>query len=240
MTTDTVAKAATARATAGRSAAWPRAPACSPRPSRRCSSSSPPTPSSTPPSSTACCAPRRRDLRPGRLRRLHVDQRHRRAPRLRRLGRRGRRRRPARRRHRRLRRAWPASSSPTPRAPTTTSPSRSSTPRASTTPSRSPGPSPATTSSSARVFGNDPNWGRVLAAVGTTRGRLRPHDPRRLDERRAGLPRRRRGGGPLPRRPQRAARCTSSSTSTPATPTATVWTNDLTHDYVHENSAYST
>jgi glutamate N-acetyltransferase/amino-acid N-acetyltransferase len=22
--------------------------------------------------------------------------------------------------------------------------------------------------------------------------------------------------------------------------TATVWTNDLTHDYVHENSAYST
>ena len=24
------------------------------------------------------------------------------------------------------------------------------------------------------------------------------------------------------------------------TATATVWTNDLTHDYVHENSAYST
>jgi glutamate N-acetyltransferase/amino-acid N-acetyltransferase len=33
---------------------------------------------------------------------------------------------------------------------------------------------------------------------------------------------------------------TSSSTCTPGRRTATVWTNDLTHDYVHENSAYST
>jgi N-acetylglutamate synthase/N-acetylornithine aminotransferase len=29
------------------------------------------------------------------------------------------------------------------------------------------------------------------------------------------------------------------STSTPAIDTATVWTSDLTHDYVEENSAYS-
>ena len=35
-----------------------------------------------------------------------------------------------------------------------------------------------------------------------------------------------------------SARCTSWSTCTPAT-AVTVWTNDLTHDYVHENSAYS-
>ena len=37
-----------------------------------------------------------------------------------------------------------------------------------------------------------------------------------------------------------AARSPSPSTWPPARPTATVWTNDLTADYVHENSAYST
>ena len=89
MTTDTVAKTAVAAArTAGRSAAWPRARACSPRPSPPCSSSSPRTPSSTPGDLDAALrAATGDDLRPGRLRRLHVDQRHRRPARLRRLGR---------------------------------------------------------------------------------------------------------------------------------------------------------
>ena len=42
------------------------------------------------------------------------------------------------------------------------------------------------------VFGKDPNWGRVLACVGTTRRRVRPRRPRRRDQRRLGLPARRR------------------------------------------------
>ena len=74
-----------------RSAGWPRAPACSRPGWPRCSSSSPPTPSS---SRERLDAALRQatvdDLRPGRLRRLHVHQRHRPAARLRRL--RGRRR----------------------------------------------------------------------------------------------------------------------------------------------------
>ena len=58
-------------------------------------------------------------------------------------------------------------------------------------------PSHATTSSSAAVFGNDPNWGRVLAAVGTTSCRLDPH---LLDVTMNGIEVCRAGawGGPLP------------------------------------------
>jgi glutamate N-acetyltransferase/amino-acid N-acetyltransferase len=59
MTTDTVPKTAVVAATAGPSAAWRRARACSRRASPPCSSSSPPTPCSTRPSRRAC-APRPR------------------------------------------------------------------------------------------------------------------------------------------------------------------------------------
>ena len=38
------------------------------------------------------------------------------------------------------------------------------------------------------IFGADPNWGRVLAAVGTTTAAVRRRHARRLDERRPGLP----------------------------------------------------
>ena len=41
----------------------------------------------------------------------------------------------------------------------------------------------------AAVFGNDPNWGRVLASHRHHAGGLRPRRPRRRDERRLGLPR---------------------------------------------------
>jgi len=90
----------------------------------------------------------------------------------------------------------------------------------------------------AAVFGNDPNWGRVLASVGTTAAAFDPAD---LDVAMNGV--------------------WVCRTSTPAedpslvdlkprevsvtidlkagTERATVWTNDLTHAYVHENSAYS-
>ena len=63
-----------------------------------------------------------------------------------------------------------------------------------------------------------PQLGPGARRGGHDRGGVRPGIPRRLDERRAGLPGRRRGGGPLAGRPQPPARCTSSSTSTPATP----------------------
>ena len=90
----------------------------------------------------------------------------------------------------------------------------------------------------AAVFGNDPNWGRVLAAVGTTQAEF---DPYAIDVTINGV-----------------RVCRSGEPDRPATEvdlsprevhvlidlkvgdaTATILTNDLTHDYVHENSAYS-
>jgi len=90
----------------------------------------------------------------------------------------------------------------------------------------------------AAVFGNDPNWGRVLASIGTTEAAFDPAD---LDVAMNGV-----------------WVCKQSTPhADPATvdlkprevsvtidlkagyERATVWTNDLTHAYVHENSAYS-
>ncbi|GAB3254030.1 bifunctional glutamate N-acetyltransferase/amino-acid acetyltransferase ArgJ [Alteromonas gracilis] len=90
----------------------------------------------------------------------------------------------------------------------------------------------------AAVFGKDPNWGRVLASIGTTDAVFDPAD---LDVAMNGV-----------------WVCKASTPAEdPATVsledrevtvtidlksgehTATVWTNDLTHAYVHENSAYS-
>jgi glutamate N-acetyltransferase / amino-acid N-acetyltransferase len=90
----------------------------------------------------------------------------------------------------------------------------------------------------AAVFGQDPNWGRVLASIGTTQAAFDPSD---LDVAMNGV-----------------WVCRHSTPAAdPATvdlgprqvtvtvdlkvgdARATVWTNDLTHAYVHENSAYS-
>jgi glutamate N-acetyltransferase / amino-acid N-acetyltransferase len=90
----------------------------------------------------------------------------------------------------------------------------------------------------AAVFGKDPNWGRVLASVGTTSAAFDPadldvamngvwvcrsstpdEDPALVDM------------GP------REVTVTIDLKAGDAR--ATVWTNDLTHAYVHENSAYS-
>jgi glutamate N-acetyltransferase / amino-acid N-acetyltransferase len=89
------------------------------------------------------------------------------------------------------------------------------------------------------VFGNDPNWGRILAAVGTTTAEF---DPSTLDVAMNGVWICR-NGGPGESRDQvdlknRAVSVTVDLKAGEAT--ATIWTNDLTHDYVHENSAYST
>jgi glutamate N-acetyltransferase/amino-acid N-acetyltransferase len=89
------------------------------------------------------------------------------------------------------------------------------------------------------VFGGDPNWGRVLAAVGTTRAAF---DPATLDVSINGIQVCRAGGVGQDRALiDLGARQVDVMVDLHAgTQTATIWTNDLTHDYVHENSAYST
>ena len=91
----------------------------------------------------------------------------------------------------------------------------------------------------AAIFGGDPNWGRVLAAVGTADAVM---DPLAIDVKLNGV-----------------QVCTNSAPDADkstvnfdarlveieidlkiGTAKATIMTNDLTHDYVHENSAYST
>lgn len=89
------------------------------------------------------------------------------------------------------------------------------------------------------VFGNDPNWGRVLAAVGTTRAAF---DPARLAVTINGIPVCRDGGVGADRAlvdlaPRDVHVLVDLDAGEHA---ATIWTNDLTHDYVHENSAYTT
>ncbi len=88
------------------------------------------------------------------------------------------------------------------------------------------------------VFGNDPNWGRVLAAVGTTAAAFDPAD---LDVSMNGVQVCRAGGvGEDRSLVDLTAREVRIRIDLHAgSEAATVWTNDLTHDYVHENSAYS-
>ena len=90
----------------------------------------------------------------------------------------------------------------------------------------------------AAVFGRDPNWGRVLASMGTTDAAFDPAD---LDVAMNGVwvcrssePHEDPAGVDLE---AREVSVTIDLKSGPAR--ATVWTNDLTHAYVHENSAYS-
>ena len=90
----------------------------------------------------------------------------------------------------------------------------------------------------AAVFGNDPNWGRVLASIGTTDAAFDPAD---LDVAingvwvcRSSTP------AEDPATVDLKPREVSVTIDLKAgTERATVWTNDLTHAYVHENSAYS-
>jgi glutamate N-acetyltransferase / amino-acid N-acetyltransferase len=90
----------------------------------------------------------------------------------------------------------------------------------------------------AAVFGNDPNWGRVLAAVGTTRAEF---DPFGIDVVMNGVRVCQQG---QPDQPRDLVDLTPRAVSVvidlhAGDESATVWTNDLTHDYVHENSAYA-
>ena len=88
------------------------------------------------------------------------------------------------------------------------------------------------------IFGNDPNWGRVLAAIGTTDAEF---DPYNVDVSFNGVRLCHKGA---PDRPRDEVDLTPRATHIridlhAGDSEATVLTNDLTHDYVHENSAYS-
>src|SRR5687768_15615202 len=90
----------------------------------------------------------------------------------------------------------------------------------------------------AAVFGKDPNWGRVLASVGTTQARFDPAD---LDVaiNDVWVCRRSTPDEP-PESVDLSSRDVAVTVDLKAGPArATVRTNDLTHAYVHENSAYS-
>jgi glutamate N-acetyltransferase/amino-acid N-acetyltransferase len=90
----------------------------------------------------------------------------------------------------------------------------------------------------AAVFGKDPNWGRVLASVGTTAAAFDPAD---LDVAMNGVwVCRKSTPDQDPSAVDLEAREVTVTIDLKAgTERATVWTNDLTHAYVHENSAYS-
>lgn len=95
----------------------------------------------------------------------------------------------------------------------------------------------------AAVFGNDPNWGRVLAAVGTVPVEEAAFRADQIDVSINGVQVCRAGAVGEPRGlvNMAAAREVAVLIDLHAGEAqATVWTNDLTHDYVHENSAYST
>jgi glutamate N-acetyltransferase/amino-acid N-acetyltransferase len=90
----------------------------------------------------------------------------------------------------------------------------------------------------AAVFGNDANWGRVLAAIGTTQAEFDPYD---VDVLMNGVRVCTKGG---PDRPREEVDLTPRTLLLQlalhaGNAGAIILTNDLTHDYVHENSAYS-
>ena len=90
----------------------------------------------------------------------------------------------------------------------------------------------------AAIFGNDPNWGRVLAAIGTTQA---PFDPYLVDVAMNGV---RVCHAGRPDAPREQVDLTPRATAVlielhAGEASATIRTNDLTHDYVHENSAYA-
>jgi glutamate N-acetyltransferase/amino-acid N-acetyltransferase len=95
----------------------------------------------------------------------------------------------------------------------------------------------------AAMFGNDPNWGRILSQVGTVPVEVAEFEADRVDVAINGVQICRGGAAGADRSlvdlaAQREVHVEIDLNA--GTHEATVWTNDLTHDYVHENSAYST
>ena len=89
------------------------------------------------------------------------------------------------------------------------------------------------------IFGGDPNWGRVLAAVGTAQAQLNPLN---IDVTLNGV-QVAKASAPFADRNQVSFTnrlVTIDINLNMGNSQATVFTNDLSHDYVHENSAYAT
>ncbi|MFD5467609.1 bifunctional glutamate N-acetyltransferase/amino-acid acetyltransferase ArgJ [Kitasatospora sp. NPDC127059] len=88
------------------------------------------------------------------------------------------------------------------------------------------------------IHGEDPNWGRVLSAIGTTGAAF---DPDRLDVAINGVWVCKDGGVGEDRElvDMKARDVVITANLNAGTASASLWTNDLTADYVHENSAYS-
>lgn len=88
------------------------------------------------------------------------------------------------------------------------------------------------------IHGEDPNWGRVLSAIGTTKATF---EPDRLNVaindvwvcKNGGV------GEDRDKVDMRYREVHIVADLAAGSETATIWTNDLTADYVHENSAYS-
>ena len=89
------------------------------------------------------------------------------------------------------------------------------------------------------VFGHDPNWGRVLAAIGTTAADF---EPARIDVAFNGVQVCRDGSIGEPRHlVDLSGRDVHLEVNLRnGMDSATVWTNDLSYDYVKENAEYST
>ncbi|MCB2413040.1 bifunctional glutamate N-acetyltransferase/amino-acid acetyltransferase ArgJ [Demequina sp. TTPB684] len=93
----------------------------------------------------------------------------------------------------------------------------------------------------AAIFGRDPNWGRIISAAGTVPEDVAPFDASLIDVHINGVQVCKAAGVGEPREgvdlSGREVDIVIDLHAGDAT--ATIWTNDLTHDYVHENSAYS-
>ena len=88
------------------------------------------------------------------------------------------------------------------------------------------------------IYGNDPNWGRILAAVGTTKAAF---DPYNIDVEINGVSVSRKGQPDQSRdlvdlKPRDVFITISLNAGSQQ---ATIFTNDLTHEYVTENSEYA-
>jgi glutamate N-acetyltransferase / amino-acid N-acetyltransferase len=89
------------------------------------------------------------------------------------------------------------------------------------------------------IFGQDPNWGRVLAAIGTTTAGF---EPDRIDVSFNGVEVCRDGGIGEPRELVNLSgrKVDIVVNLRNGSHAATIWTNDLTYDYVKENAEYAT
>ncbi|GAB3244686.1 bifunctional glutamate N-acetyltransferase/amino-acid acetyltransferase [Arthrobacter pigmenti] len=88
------------------------------------------------------------------------------------------------------------------------------------------------------IFGQDPNWGRVLSAVGTTDAAFEP-DELNVSINSVQICRNGGIGDSRDLVDLSGRKVTVEIDLKAGNESATIWTNDLTHEYVHENSAYS-